>query len=414
LKICWGFQRATEGGRPYKFGVILLMNRSLPPASSLLTPVLACGLAAALLCAPETAAEGVRAGLTLCAATLIPSLFPFLALSGFWVESGLCAATGRVLEGLTRRLFRLPGAAGGVLFMSLVGGFPVGLRMTAALLEQGAVTQKQAARMSLFCVNAGPAFVVGAVGTAMLDSRRAGFLLYGSLCLAALCLGVVSRFFARVPSQFSGRRGCRPLHRDTEKSTTAGGAPPGNIPVPHRKGVGTAIRATGTPYSAAMVTAVADATGAMISVCAWILLFSCGIALLALLPLPAALLTALRALLEVSGGCAALSPGGSLPVFAALLGWCGLCVQCQLFPFVRRCGQKLSVFVLFRLAAAGLSALLCRVLLWCFPLETPVFSNGVGISPVPYALSAPAAAALLVLGGLLILDVEYAKVNFRN
>ena len=52
------------------------------------------GLAAAfgvLIALPQTAAEGVRSGLTLCGQVILPSLFPFFVCSNLFVLLGFSA-----------------------------------------------------------------------------------------------------------------------------------------------------------------------------------------------------------------------------------------------------------------------------------------------------------------------------------
>ena len=52
------------------------------------------GLAAAfgvLIALPQTAAEGVRSGLTLCEQVILPSLFPFFVCSNLFVLLGFSA-----------------------------------------------------------------------------------------------------------------------------------------------------------------------------------------------------------------------------------------------------------------------------------------------------------------------------------
>ncbi len=330
-----------------------------------------------LLTAPQIAAQGIRAGLALCAGTMIPALFPFLVLSGFLTESGLYRAAGRLFSPLATYLFRLPDCAGAVFAMSLIGGFPVGLRMTAQLQEQGALTQRQAARMSLFCINAGPAFLIAAVGGGMLGSRRAGALLFASVSLSALLIGIGCALFA--PHE-------TPLHK---------------VPV-QKHGSGDAL-----------VNAVSQATSALWGICAWILLFSALMEYLRSAPLPEGIVLSLRMLAEVSDGSLAAA-GLPLPFLAATVAFCGLCVHCQVLPELRRCGQSYSRFLLSRSAAAGLSALLCHGLLRLFPIEHSVLSNGVQAQPAAFSLSAPAAAALLFLGALLILDLGVDSKNYIN
>ena len=68
--------------------------------------------------------------------------------------------------------------------------------MISQLYENNSLSASQAKRMVWFCINSGPAFVVGAVGTTMLSSKKCGILLFASQTLAALIIGFFSRFFA--------------------------------------------------------------------------------------------------------------------------------------------------------------------------------------------------------------------------
>ena len=54
--------------------------------------------AALLLKFPTESAEGVKEGLQLCTTAVIPSLFPFMTVSAFAVQSGISARLGRIIE----------------------------------------------------------------------------------------------------------------------------------------------------------------------------------------------------------------------------------------------------------------------------------------------------------------------------
>ena len=166
-----------------------MKKKRLKTLQILLSAFGAAAFGGGILIAPQAASQGVRDGLTLCGQVVIPSLFPFLALSSFLVQSGLAQRAGHLLEPITKLLFRLPGAAGSAILMSLIGGYPVGARMTVQLLDAALITQKQAQRMLFFCVNSGPAFLISAVGSAMLRSRQAGLILCAALTASALLIG---------------------------------------------------------------------------------------------------------------------------------------------------------------------------------------------------------------------------------
>lgn len=119
--------------------------------------LLICG-AVGILIFPSETATGAGRGLAYCINILVPSLFPFMALSTLIVISGFAERIGRWFHRTVSVLFYLPGCAGAAIVMSLIGGYPVGAKGIAGLWKQGALTDEQAARMLCFCVNSGTGF----------------------------------------------------------------------------------------------------------------------------------------------------------------------------------------------------------------------------------------------------------------
>jgi len=335
---------------------------------------------------PQAAAEGVREGLRLCASTVIPSLFPFMALCSFLVKSGVCDAIGRAAAPVTRALFRLPGAAAGAVVMGLFGGYPVGASMTAQLLRRGQVSQSDAFRMMLFCVNAGPAFIIGAVGSSMLGSRRAGAVLFASVCLSSLTVGFLTRFLN--PHCAAGDPGTgKQEQAQTRPQTMANGW----------------NQSQGLQKS--LVDSVTDTAFAMLSVCAWIVLFSCLCASLRLLPAPLSQAAMpLKCVLEVTSGCAAAAQNMPVPVLAMALGFAGFSVHFQVLSHVREAGVPFSVFLVSRVVNGALAAVICVYILKFFPAPINAFLNNVTPIAAAHAYSAPVSAGILIMSALLIID----------
>ena len=150
----------------------------------------ATGLAVGLLVQAQTAADAVREGIDLCLRAVIPSLFPFFAVSSLLVSLGAADGAGRVLARPFRRLFRCGGAGCAALLLGLIGGYPVGARTAAALVRQGALTPQEGGRLLTFCNNAGPAFAVGVAGVTVFSSGRIGVYLYLIHVTAALAAGL--------------------------------------------------------------------------------------------------------------------------------------------------------------------------------------------------------------------------------
>lgn len=348
--------------------------------------------AALLLRFPAQTAAGVRDGLVLCGEAVLPSLFPFTVLCSFMISSGVAEWLGSVSAPVTKFLFGLPGESAGAVITGFFGGYPVGARMTALLWRQGMISKADAYRLSLFCVNAGPAFVVGTVGAAMTGSRQAGIVLFVSLCSASLITGILTRF---IPTPEDASPEKHPIYAENPSKQ------------PFKMAVNApSVGASRLPLYRCLTDAVSDAVPAMLSVCAWVMLFSCVCAALTLLPesVSGASLP-LKCVLEVTSGCAAAVKNGvPLPVLAAVLGWAGVSVQCQVLRYVLETGVSIPVFAASRALNGAAAAFICCIILRYFPCGTEVFLNNVSVYPMGLSLSLPAALGLLLTGVLLILD----------
>ena len=83
------------------------------------------GLAAAfgvMIALPQTAAEGVRSGLTLCGQVILPSMFPIFVCSNLFALLGFSAVGWARWVGLAAGLLRLPPNGGSAVVMGMAAG----------------------------------------------------------------------------------------------------------------------------------------------------------------------------------------------------------------------------------------------------------------------------------------------------
>ncbi len=360
------------------------------------TALLVTAAAAGILCFPKTSTQGARTGLQFCGEILIPSIFPFMVLSSFVVKSGLSARMGRVLSPVTQTLFHLPGNTGATILIGMIGGYPSGARGIKALIEQGEISEKQGARMLCFAVGAGPAFVISAVGGGLLNSGRAGVLLFLSQITAALLIGIL----AGLPYR-KEKNECKDR---SEKGRS-------------------------TDFSTALVDSTSDSASGMLSMCAFVILFSALISILresgageALTLLltkcgvpPAAARTLLSILLEVTGGCSEAARAGASPTLISFaLGWAGVCVHFQIAASLHSFHFSRAKFTFFRLAHGLLAAAASAVLFRFFPQEQEVFSNLSKPAGASLAADPTGSVMLLAVCALFLLTLSAQKVDFRR
>lgn len=256
-------------------------------AISILSVFLFCGL---LLLSPQRAAEAVREGLSLCARSAIPSLFPFLAAAGLLLKLGAADWLQRLLSPLMGPVFHMRGACALPLLTGLLGGYPAGARTAAGLYEEGVLTKGEAELLLGFCNNCGPAFLLGFVGTEILGSGGSGGRLLFIHISSALLTGAIL---------------CR-LVRDHGTAALSCCTP-----------------AAPMPFGRAFTQAVLDAADASLRIAAFVVFFR---VLVALVPMPMWLAGGL----EMVTGLSSLPPGrGSLIAAAVLTAWGGLSVHCQ-------------------------------------------------------------------------------------
>lgn len=148
---------------------------------------------AALIFASDQVINSCRFALSLCCELIIPSLFPFFLISILMNRLGLPLMLGKLTAPISRFLFGVSGTGGTAFIMGLCGGYPLGAAYIADMYESGSISRNEGERLLGFCNNSGPAFLIGAIGTGLFSSVKAGLYLYSVHILAAALTGLVLR-----------------------------------------------------------------------------------------------------------------------------------------------------------------------------------------------------------------------------
>lgn len=314
------------------------------------------------------AAKGVKNGTSLMFDVLIPSLFPFMVLSSYIVNSGALDSVSKSLSPLLSFLFRLSGSAFPAIFLGFIGGYPVGAMTTATLYKRREITQNEAERLLFFSVNGGPAFLITAIGVGIYQNKPLGIIIYSSVIASSIIIGICLRFLFEAEE--------RDYKYYTKPSTEN-----------------------------AFTTAVSEASKSIIGVFGWVLTFSCIGGLLDTTGITDFYLAILKGILEISTGskaCAGIVP---IPVLASLASFGGIAVICQIKPYADECNVKIKKIVTIRIIAAALSAFICSNILTLFKLSVDTVVQKLD-KPVFSAYSAYGGVLLLIMCALFVLDVE--------
>lgn len=319
------------------------------------------GATVVLLAYPQAVSTGISRGLSVCGSVIIPTLFPFMLLGGVLADSPLCRRPGMVSAWVAGRLFGLPACCGPVILLSMVGGYPAGMLAVARLYRQRLICKEEADRMSLFCIGAGPGFVINTVGVGLMNSRGAGVMLYAAQTAVSLGMGI-----------WLGR-GKQRQNKPHPAVLTDGSSVPRVI----GDTCGAMLVLCGYVTLAAMVLAVAQAAG----------VFRYGGAVLS---------ATVAALLEVSSGCMALAGLPLSPLWLSLaLSWGGVSVQGQIASALPEERVLTPRFYAARVCHGLLSAAVAWGLFTLFPVR---LETGIGTPrALPYSVSVQGSVMMMVL-----------------
>ncbi|MDY3917828.1 MAG: hypothetical protein SOZ59_02355 [Candidatus Limivivens sp.] len=124
-----------------------------------LSGLLAAGIFCFLFTHPAHGLAAARYGLTLWFDTLVPTLLPFLMISGFCIQSGLLEQLSFVTEKFPDRLRKLSPGGTFALIAGFLCGFPTGAKILGDLRRNGRISLPEAQCLLHFCNNASPGFV---------------------------------------------------------------------------------------------------------------------------------------------------------------------------------------------------------------------------------------------------------------
>lgn len=314
---------------------------------------------------PEICKASAIKGIFLCARIIIPSLFPFTVCVLFIIKSGVVYEFKK-LDFITKRLFGLNSYPFFILLLSLVGGYPIGAKLLNEAVENKNISPEKAGKMLNYSINAGPAFIIGAVGSGILGSAKAGYIL--------LACHILSTFFLLF------------ILRDKN-----------SCPPP--------IELKNVNMADCFVQAVSSAAEVCMSICGYILFFSVITAYIEYFSRLLPLLKPFPFILEIT---TAISKTNNVYLISFLLGFSGVCVWCQIWALAKNIKIRILSFAFFRVLHGAFSSLLTFVAIKFFGVTLPCISNNVSFSATLF-YSTPALSVSLAIMVLLFLISLFSK-----
>lgn len=302
------------------------------------------GTVTVILCS-DTLKQGVKTALSLCSGSVIPSLFLFTALALFIAKSYVSETLGKVFSILFRPILGLSAKESTAFLLSCLAGYPVGAKLLDSLYRDGKITRPKALKMLTFSVNAGPAFIVTAVGGVILKSTSDGLRLTLIHFTATLILGILVNILPDFKPKSQPTQHKKPVTKNSDE--------PNLIDL--------------------FVLSVAEAGQTMLNICTFIVFFGAVGYFLATSPIGYA--EKLSAVIEVTSGLFNFTRT-ELPEISFFLGFGGISVIFQVLSTAKSIRPPIWLIVLSRFAHGIISAFLTVLAenLWPRSLSTGFYN----------------------------------------
>ena len=134
-----------------------------------------------LLKYPAQSLAYASTGLTLWFQKMIPTLLPFMILSGIMIRMNLTEKCVRFIHPFFHKIWGTSANCSYVLLMGMLCGFPMGARVIGELCQAGKLSEKEGSFLLAFCNNIGPIYFISFVmGTLALNGNYVPFvIMYG-------------------------------------------------------------------------------------------------------------------------------------------------------------------------------------------------------------------------------------------
>lgn len=305
-------------------------------------------------------------GLNLWFTKMIPSLLPFMILSGIMVRLGLTEGFASLIHPILAPVWKVRKNVTYAMIMGFLCGFPMGARVTCDLLERKLITEKEANFLLAFCNNIGPVYFTSFVLLLLERKMVIPYLfgMYGLPFLYGLFLRhIVYRQISSAGSLQKRRKGVSPA------------------PVLNSELSAASVQASRDPYSLLeqIDDSITTSIQGILSLGGYMILFN----LFNLVPVCLvdillsfsnngsqlflkALPSLIAPILEITGGLGIL--GARMPLYSLLLlPFGGLSCIAQTYSIIRRSGLSIHTYVYHKLILTGITVVYYALWSLLFP-----------------------------------------------
>lgn len=282
---------------------------------------------------PKQCIDASLRGAELFVQAVLPTLLPFMVVCNLLISYEGITLYGKLFSHIICTPFKLSKNASFPIIAGIICGNPIGSKYSSDLYKQGYLEFNEYSRLIILSSNTGPLFLVGSVGSVMLQNKNYGYFLLGVNYISMILIGLMTM----------GDKSCHNKKNDSKPAVKAG---------------------FGTIFKDALENAVMNT----LNISGYVIIFSVLISIVrdsyffnsfsssisSLLNIPdEALKGGLLGLIEITNGCKIISSSSlcitvKLCILCFLTSFCGLSVLAQISSFCSRHKVNLKKYLMYK------------------------------------------------------------------
>ncbi len=272
----------------------------------------------------EETSDSIIKSISVCINVIIPSMFIYMVLSSYIISSSLYKTIFKIPYNLLNRIIRLDEHLFSMFCLSLIGGYPVGIKLMRETIAQNKNFPAIAEKASAFCYCISPTFAITMIGINLYNSAEIGLLVYIANVITNVIMAII---YSRIYNLKKNYNQCE--------------------------------------YNGNLICSITSSSSSLFKICAVIIIFNAVItaAETALTTFGINTPIIIKSIFEISNVLNFKNPDiALLPVISAIASTGGICVLFQSYSLADN-SFNLKHFIFARLPSALISGIITRILL---------------------------------------------------
>lgn len=305
-----------------------------------------------MLIFPQKALNGASNGLLLWYNTLLPSLLPFIIISGILIRLEIIPLISRLLYPILKPLFPISQNGAYPVFIGFLSGLPIGAKVSAELASYHKISSDEAIYIASMCNNASPSFILNFIAASSLNDPSKGILMLIIVYLSAVLASMITyRLFIHKHIRKHKKSAEKTLH-EAENDTSYKSPPKSKVKI-----------------LSAVDSSIMSAFDAAAKIGGYVILFSILTEFTSLFNLPSIYQAFLSGFLEITTGIRNISllninPDIKFILASAFTAFGGLSAASQTQSVISPAGLSIRFYIITKLIQGIIAAILSSFIIF--------------------------------------------------